>query len=287
MMKLTNHSIIKSWRAVSLLLIFVCLASPYAQAQGGATETSSPPPSQSPPPPQQATDDKAEQILKRAVEALGGASYMNIRTVIGRGQFTPFKDGASQLPLSFIDYIVYPDHERTEFKGGGVRNIQTNTGDSGWIYDGAGRTIKDMTPEQVEDFRLALRTSVENLLRGGWRAGGARLSYVGRREAGIGRRNETVRLTYPDGMIVDFEFGAKDALPAKVVYQRKDAEGNQMPEEDRMAQYIAVGSINAPFVIDHFRAGVQTSRINYESIQFNAPIADSLFTRPANAKAVK
>jgi hypothetical protein len=286
MMKLTNHSTIKSWRAVSLLLIVVFLASPYARAQGGATETSSPPTPQSSPP-QQATDEKAEQILKRAVEALGGASYMNIRTVIGRGQFTPFKDGVSQLPLTFIDYIVYPDHERTEFKGGGVRNIQTNAGATGWIYDGAGRTIKDMTPEQVEDFRLALRTSVENLLRGGWRKDGARLSYVGRREAGIGRRNETVRLTYPDGMIVDFEFGAKDGLPAKVVYQRKDAEGKELPEEDRMAQYIAVGSINTPYVIDHFRAGVQTSRINYESVEFNAPIADALFTRPANAKAVK
>lgn len=281
MMKLRKHSIVNAARVVSLLLLLVCLALPGARAQEGAKETGQPPPQQ------QATDDKAEQILKRAVEALGGASYMSIRTVVGRGQFTPFKDGVSQLPLAFIDYIVYPDHERTEFKGGGVRNIQTNTGGTGWIYDGAGRTVKNMTPEQVEDFRLALRTSVENLLRGGWRKDGARLSYAGRRQAGIGQRNEAVRLTYPDGMIVDFEFGAKDGLPAKVLYQRKDAEGKEMPEEDRMAQYIAVGGILAPFVIDHFRAGMQTSRINYESIDFNAPVADALFTRPANAKAVK
>jgi outer membrane lipoprotein-sorting protein len=88
-------------------------------------------------------------------------------------------------------------------------------------------------------------------------------------------------------MIVDFEFGAKDSLPAKVIYQRKDAEGKELPEEDRMAQYIAVGGILVPYVIDHFRAGVQTSRINYESVEFNAPVADALFTRPANAKAVK
>jgi hypothetical protein len=278
MMKPIDLSILKQARVALLLLLFVCLASPDARAQGEDKETAQPPPPQT---------ERAEQILQRAVEALGGASYMNIRTVIGRGQFTPFKDGISQLPLAFIDYIVYPDHERTEFRGGGLRNIQTNTGATGWIYDGAGRSIKNMTPEQVEDFRFALRTSVENLLRGGWRKDGARLSYAGRREAGIGRRNETVRLTYPDGMSVDFEFGAKDGLPAKVVYQRKDAEGKEMPEEDRMAQYIAVGSINAPFVVDHFRAGVQTSRINYESIEFNAAVADALFTRPANAKAVK
>ncbi|HEX8142228.1 MAG TPA: hypothetical protein VF553_06495 [Pyrinomonadaceae bacterium] len=232
-------------------------------------------------------DARAEQILQRGVEALGGGSYQGVRTLVARGQFTPFKDGVSQLPIAFIDYIAYPDRERTEFRGGGMRNIQTNVGDSGWIYDGAARTIKDMSPEQVKDFRFAIRTSVENLLRGGWRKEGARLSYVGRREAGIGRRNETVRLTYPDGMSVEFEFGARDGLPAKVLYQRQDEEGKDIAEEDRMAQYVAVGGINAPFVVDHFRAGKQTSRINYQSIEFNVPITDSLFARPANVKAIK
>jgi hypothetical protein len=43
----------------------------------------------------------------------------------------------------------------------------------------------------------------------------------------------------------------------------------------------------APFVIDHYIAGTQTSRINYQSVEFNSPIADTLFARPANAKAVK
>jgi hypothetical protein len=144
-----------------------------------------------------------------------------------------------------------------------------------------------MTREQVEDFRFNIRTTIENLLRGSWRKEGARLSYAGRREAGIGRRNETVRLTYGDGMSVEFEFGAKDALPAKILYQRKNADGQDVPEEDRLAQYVTLDGIVAPFVVDHFRAGVQTSRINYESIEFNVPIPEALFTRPANAKAVK
>lgn len=281
MMKLLNFSALKAARTLSLLLALFCLSLSAAPAQSGK-ETGQPPPSQS-----QATDEKAEQILKRAVEALGGSAYLNIRTSIGRGQFTPFQNGVSGLPSAFIDYIVYPDRERTEFRSQGVRNIQVNVGEGGWIYDGAARAIKDMTPEQVKDFRFSIRTSVENLLRGGWRKEGARLSYVGRREAGIGRRNETVRLTYPEGLTVEFEFGAKDGLPAKVIYQRPDAEGKDVKEEDRLAQYIAVQGVNAPFVIDHYRAGVQTSRINYESIEFNAPIAEALFARPANAKAVK
>lgn len=233
-------------------------------------------------------EERAEQILKRAVEALGGASYMNVRTVVSRGRLTAFQGGISGLPTAFLDYISYPNRERTEFRSKGNRVIQVNDGEGGWVFDGAARTIKDITPQQVEEYlRFTIRTSVENLLRGGWRKEGAKLSYVGRREAGIARRNEVVRLTYADGMSVEFEFGAKDALPAKVLFQRKNAEGEEAPEEDRMAQYIAVGGVLVPFVIDHYRAGVQAYRINYESIDFNVPVAEALFTRPANAKAVK
>jgi len=285
MMKLIDHSYLNrvalGASLILWLILALCCLGPSAEAAQSGKESAEQQPQT------QAVDEKAEAILKRAVEALGGSSYLNIRTSIGRGQFTPFQDGASGLPSAFIDYIVYPDRERTEFRSQGVRNIQANVGEGGWIYDGAARMVKDMTPEQVKDFRFSMRTSVENLLRGGWRKEGARLSYVGRREAGVGRRNETVRLVYADGLSVEFEFGARDGLPAKVIYQRPDAEGKEVKEEDRLAQYIAVGGVNAPFVIDHYRAGVQTSRINYESIDFNVPVPESLFTRPANAKAVK
>ena len=54
-------------------------------------------------------DDKAEKIIQKAVQAMGGDRYLNVKTVIGRGFFTNFKDGASGIPLRFVDYIVYPD----------------------------------------------------------------------------------------------------------------------------------------------------------------------------------
>lgn len=168
------------------------------------------------------TDDKAEQIIQRALKGVGGDPYLQIKTVIGRGLFTEYHDGASGIPMKFVDYISYPDKERTEFSGGGAHIVQTNFRDGGWIYDGAALTLKDQTPQQLEDFKIVTRVTVENLLRGTWRQNGAKLSYAGRREAGIiGRRNETVRLTYADGFWVEYEFAADDGMPAKVLYQRK------------------------------------------------------------------
>jgi hypothetical protein len=235
---------------------------------------------------------KAQEVIDHATQAVGGTAYLNVNTVVGRGFFTTFVDGMSQIPARFVDYIAYPDRERTEFTGAGIRAIQTNMGEIGWMYDGATKTLKDMTASQVEDFKRSMRTSVENLLRGWWKKEGATLSYVGRREAGLAKRNETVRLTYPDGLAIEYEFSAKDFLPAKVIYKRtkKNADSDETEvttEEDRLAKPITVAGVTAPWVIDHFTNGTQTSRVNYESIEYNTPLSDVLFAKPANVKSLK
>jgi len=268
---------------LSTLLITLFLIPAQAQGERPRTDVILPPG----PTPPLTNDPKAEQILERALKALGGDAYANVRSTTSRGYYTLFKDGVSGLPMTFVDYIIYPDRERTEFKGAGVKVIQTNTGDTGWLYDGEAKTLNDMTKEQVEDFRFAMRTNIDYLLRGFWRKEGAKLSYVGRREAGVGRRNETIRLTYPDGLAVEFEFGAQDGLPSKVIYKKKGKEGAETAEEDRFAQFVTIEGVMMPFIVDHYRDGVQSSRISYQSVEINRPINESLFTRPANAKAVK
>jgi hypothetical protein len=235
----------------------------------------------------QQPDAKAEQILKDALEAMGGQNYLGVRSVIGKGQYTQYQDGVPGNPNSFVDYIVYPDKERTEFKGGGTHAIQANNGDKGWLFDAANKTLKDLTPTQVEEFKFSLKTSLENLLRGGWRTQGAKLTYVGRREAGLAKRNEVVRLTYSDGLSVEFEFGAKDHLPGKILYTRKKGDEPESAEEDRFAQLTAISGVMTPFIIDRYENGKQASRINYQSVEFNAGINQSLFEKPATIKGLK
>ncbi len=240
------------------LILFACVAFSNGKAQNNQPSPSS--------------EQKSEQIINRAIEVLGGSN--------------------SQLPAKFVDYLVYPDKERTEFTGGGTHVIQANVGDGGWIFDAASKNLKDQKPEQIEDFKFGLKTSLETLLRGYWRKEGAKLSYVGRREAGLAKRNETIRLTYPSGFWIEYEFGAKDGLPAKIIYLRKrknldSDEIEEATEEDRLLKFITIDAVTAPWVIDHFIAGKQSSRINYESIEYNRPISDSLFTKPATIKGLK
>jgi hypothetical protein len=242
--------------------------------------------------PATSVDEKSQKLIDRAIEVLGGPTYLNVQTVIGKGFYSSFQDGVPQPPARFLDYLVYPDRERTEFSSFGIRTIQTNVGDTGWMFDGAVKKISEQTPVQVEEFKRGMRTSVEYLLRGWWKKEGGKITYAGRREAGLAKRNETLRLTYPNGFWIEYEFGAKDGLPAKIIYKRnrKDPDsGDQVEttEEDVLLKFITIDGVTAPWVVDHFVNGKQITRINYESIQYNQRIADTLFAKPDNVKSIK
>src|SRR5688572_12231287 len=100
----------KSLSLVNLVILFVCLlfSVPALKAQTPAV------------------DEKSQKIIDRAIESMGGQAYLNVQTVIGKGFYSDFKDGAPQVPVRFLDYLAYPDRERTEFTSLGIRNIQTN-----------------------------------------------------------------------------------------------------------------------------------------------------------------
>lgn len=233
-----------------------------------------------------ANDDKAETVIRSAIERLGGEKYLNVKSQIGRGKFSLIRDGSIISFQNFYDVIVFPDKERTEFKGGKARTVQVNVDDSGWIFDGDQEIIKEQTEQQVENFKRGMRVSLDHLLRKHWQ-GSAMLSYVGKRPATLGRRNDVIKLVYDDGLTVEFEFSTDEAVPQKAIYKRTNADGEEITEEDRYAQFVDTGGIKAPYIIDRFTNGAHTSRINFETIEYNRSIPDSTFAKPKDVKSLK
>lgn len=225
-------------------------------------------------------------VIARAVEFLGGERYLKVTSQVSRGKFSVIRDGAVVSFSSFHDVIVFPDRERTDFRSGGSRSTQVNIAGGGWVFDGDTESIRDQTEIQLANFKRGVRTSLDSLLRGYWK-GEAELSYVGRRPASLGRRNDVVKLRYSDGFEVEFEFSADEGTPQKAIYKRPNPDGEPITEEDRYAQFVEVGGIRAAFVVDRFSDGKHASRINYESIEYNKRIPDSIFLKPANLKEAK
>ncbi len=229
---------------------------------------------------------KAEAVIAKAVQRLGGNSYLQVKNQIGRGKFSGIKEGAVVSFQTFVDVLVFPDKERTEFKESGLKTVQVNTGSTGWVYDGAQELIKVQNEGQIANFKQGIRTSLDNLLRGTWKAD-AELSYIGKRPSTLGKRNDVIKLTYKDGFSIEFEFAAEDGLPQKAVYKTTKGDGEELTEEDRYAQFIDIGGVKSPFVIDRWSNGKPSSRLNYDSLDYNKAIPDSIFAKPINLKDVK
>jgi len=236
--------------------------------------------------PKTVASEDAKAVLDRAIKNLGGERFLQVKTQIGRGKFSVIRDGAVISFQSFTDVIVFPDKERTEFKGGGSHTIQTNVGHTGWLFDGDQKIVKVQTEVQLENAKRGLRTSLDYLLKGAWR-NEAELSYLGKRPATLGKRNDVVKLVFNDGFAVEFEFAADDGLPQKAIYTRQTIDGESVKEEDHYAQFVEVNGVKTPFIVDRYTGGKPTSRINYESVEFNKPVPDSYFLKPTSPKDVK
>ena len=229
---------------------------------------------------------QAEAIIASAVHKLGGDRYLKVTTQVGRGKFSSLRDGSVLSFQSFIDVIAFPDKERTEFKGGAkTKFVQTNVGTAGWVYDGDQELIKIQNETQIANFQRGMRVSLDTLLRGAWRGKGE-ISYVGKRPSTLGKRNDVVRLKYEDGLTVEYEF-AEDGTPMKASYKTTNSDSEEVTEEDRYAQWVDVGGLRTPYIVDRFTNGKPTSRINYESVEFNVRVSDSIFDKPSNPKDLK
>ena len=234
---------------------------------------------------------KAEALLRDAIRVRGGDAYLKARTVVSRGLYTAFEKGISGNPQEFVDYIVYPHSERTEFGKGDHKFIQTNSGDSGWVYDGSQKLIREQTPEQVKVFKQGIRRDLDYLLRTGWQEPGVKLTYVGRREISRNTFSEAVRLTYEDGYWVTMHFDPRAKFPVMIEYEApyktQDDEVKTGQNQVRYFRWIEYNGIQFPTVQDSYRDSLQSARASFDTVSFNVAVADKLFAKPGNIKEVK
>ncbi|HXG66098.1 MAG TPA: hypothetical protein VNO70_13435 [Blastocatellia bacterium] len=229
---------------------------------------------------------KAEALIREAIKARGGDAYMNIRSLVGRGQYTPFEKGVSGLPSEFVDYIAYPDRERTEFGKGKTKFIQTNVGNTGWIYDAPQKMIRDQTEEQVKNFQQGMRYDLDMLLRRAWQEPGAKLVYLGRREAWRNVFSEAARIEFADGAFAVLHFDRNTKLPMMIEY-KSVREAGTTDDQVRYFRWVDYNGIKFPTLQDFYSNGQQRARVSYDSVEFNVATPDKLFAKPADIKEVK
>jgi len=238
----------------------------------------------------QETDDndpaKAAALVRGAVSARGGEAYLKITSLESRGQYTPFEKGVSGDPMPFVDYVVYPGRERTEFGKGDTKIIQSNSEAANWVYDANQRMIRDQKEEQVKQFQQSARYDLDNLLRTASQQLGVNLVYLGRREAWRNTFTEALRVDFADGGTATLHFDPRSKLPSMVEYKTV-GEGETINNEVRFFRWVEFGGIRFPTIQDFYRNGKQSARVSFDTVSFNVSIPDKLFAKPSNIKEVK
>lgn len=123
-----------------------------AQARGG-----SPPPTH--------IEPAAQALLSRTIQALGGAAFLNFKTMNSSGRSFSIADGVTQGFVQYQSAMDFPAKRRLSYgfskKSKAVMLI--NDGDQGWEMDRYG--LVEQSPEEIRAWMLANRYSLENLLR--------------------------------------------------------------------------------------------------------------------------
>ncbi|MCG3159942.1 MAG: hypothetical protein JMDDDDMK_00968 [Acidobacteria bacterium] len=231
--------------------------------------------------------ERGAEMVKQAVQARGGERFLSYTSIMSTGMFTPFDKGMSQIPVQFVDWIVYPDKERTEFGKGKKKNrrIQVNVGKTGWVYDGEAETLKDQTDKQIEEHLDGLEFDIDRILRAVSKDPGIEVKFAGREEIRPGERADVVSIKLKSEQIVYLWLDRQTHLPMSLIYEKND--NGLTKHETRYFQYIDYDGVKFPNIVDYYRDGVQSSRVNIQSVKLNAPVSDELFTKPASVKAIK
>jgi hypothetical protein len=237
---------------------------------------------------EQAENDsaKAAALIREVINKRGGDAYLKVRTVVSRGTFTPFEKGVSGSPSGFVDYIAYPNKERTEFGKGDYKFIQSNSEGANWIYDAKQKAIRDQKDEQIKQFLQGARYDLDNLLRVASQQAGVKLVYVGRREPWRSTFSEAVRIEFTDGGSATLHIDSRAKMPLMTEYKSVGEEGT-VNNESRYYRWVDYNGVQYPTLIDSYRDGKQSARVSFDSIDLNVNIPDKLFAKPENVKEVK
>jgi hypothetical protein len=213
----------------------------------------------------------ATQILDRAIEALGGAAYREVRDVTATGRVYQFQRGELIGLEVFRDYIKFPDKERTEFgKDGNL--VRVNNGSEGWnINDGE---VEAQREEQVEVFWEEFKVSLDYLLRFAIHRPESTLQYIGREMIDF-KRADVVEIRDEDRTRIDLYIDRESGFILKKTVRRLD---DPRVHEEVYSNYHLLQSVMTPLLIDRYTDGVATNQIRIDEIIYNSDLSDQLFS---------
>lgn len=268
-----------SWLAAgAVLAAVITIAASIARAQNPASSAPASPLASAPARPVR-VEPKAQALLDRALQALGGPAFLNFQTLTTHGRLFSISDAGEGF-VYFDSQVQFPDKRRLAY-GLSTKSkpiIIINDGDLGWEIDRMGMVHLDSA--DIRQWGFANRYGMENLLRlrihePGTLVQAAGVDFVNNLPVDIldivDARQTQIKLC----------LAHQTALPVEVTYRKWNTEVKDWDDyADDYADFRTFQGIGTPMHITHSRNGRRYSEIYRNSAVYNETYPERIFHDP-------
>jgi hypothetical protein len=265
------------WRAcVFVALSAVVLA---GLATTAAQNPPSKPSSQSAPPPLHppVIDPKAQQLLDKVIEALGGQAFLQFKTMTSRGRAFTIADESTAGLAVYVSQVEYPDKRRFTY-GASKPVVLINNGDQAWELDKFG--VTSQFPDQAERWKITNRYSLENLLRLRIREPGV-LVQMGGVDFVDNLAAQIIEVVDARQVGIKLFINPKTFLPLRISYQVPNPKTHEQDEyADVYADYRTFQGIQTPLHIARFVNDERSAETYRNSVKYDETYPPETFATP-------
>ena len=213
---------------------------------------------QNPAPVPSRIDPKAQQVLDRVIQALGGPAFLKVKRLTTRGRTFSISRESTGAYAPFESFVEYPDKRRFSY-GKNPPVILINNGDQAWELDRYGQTSQ--LPEQLRRWKITSRYGLENLLR-------LRIHDPGMliQPGGVDFVDNVATLAVdivdPQGTQVKLDLNRQTLLPVRITCRVQDPGSGEWDEfADVYSDYKNIGGVLTPMHIARFLNDERVSEV--------------------------
>ncbi|HEV2425231.1 MAG TPA: hypothetical protein VGZ29_10430 [Terriglobia bacterium] len=237
----------------------------------------SPAPAASPRPAR--VEPKAQALLDRALQALGGPAFLSFQTLTTHGRLFSISSAGEGF-VYFDSQVQFPDKRRLAY-GLSTKSkpiIIINNGDLGWEIDRMGMVHLDSA--DIRQWAFANRYGLENLLRLRVREPGTLVQAEG---VDFVNNLPVDILDIVDARQTQIKLclAHQTALPVEVTYRKWNTEVKDWDDyADDYADFRTFQGIPTPMHITHSRNGRRYSEVYRNSAVYNETYPEKIFHDP-------
>jgi len=200
----------------------------------------------------QRIEPQAQQLIDRAIQALGGQAFLNSKTLTTKGRTYSIRDETTAGLAPFQSYALFPDKRRFSY-GKTMPVVLINNGEKGWELDRYG--LIDQPIEQLQRWIASNRYSLENLFRLRIHEPGV-LIQKGAADFVDNAPTQSIEITEFGGSIVKLDLNRQTSLPTRVTYHVKNPKTNDTDDcSDVYADYKPIDGIMTPMHLTRYLNG--------------------------------